>query len=132
MVTLPGWLDMPSREMPPETFLMILGIYITGAILTNSIYVSPSHLALTGTRRSRYSLPFCKGINGRSQPPGARLHGSASGLQFGPLVFCPGLSSLRQGYDSNILQMSCENIHMKYMLFLRLFTPDSVEKFKRH
>lgn len=50
----------------------------------------------------------------------------------GPLVFCPGLSSLHQGYDFNILQMSCENVYMKYMLFLSLFTSDSVEKFKRH
>lgn len=50
----------------------------------------------------------------------------------GPLVFCLGLSALHQGYNSNILQMSYENIHMKYMLFLSLFTSDSVEKFKRH
>lgn len=86
MVTIQGWMDMPFREMPPETFLMLLDIYTTDAIFPNC----PSSPTLTETRRNRYSFPFCIGKTEASSSQGLtcmRLH---QDYNSGTLVFLSG------------------------------------------
>lgn len=101
--------------MLPESFLNnILHLCDKCHLYTFCLF---PHFVLTGTWRSGHSPPFHRG---KIQAPDSQgLVGGAapSGLRFRPLVSCPGLSSLHQGCDSNILQMSCGNDCMKCRLF---------------
>lgn len=78
-----------------------------------------SHFVLTGTWISRCYPPFHRGRIQAASSQGITCGAAESGLPFRPLVSCPGLSSLHQDHDSNLLRMSYGNSCVKYVLFSR-------------
>lgn len=107
------------------TFLMILDIRPKDAIFTNHIHFCQSHPAITGTRRSRHSPPTYRGkieVSRSHLPCGCVRTTIWTPVFRGGVVlffcfFCPRLSSIHQDYGPNILQISCENLRMKYTVF---------------
>ena len=112
-------LDVPFRKMPREIFLNdILHIYDWECLYNWCIFQSTSFCP-RGNWEKWVPPPFCSGGIKAPGNQGSLAVWHHQNCRPGLLVSCPGLSSLHWSHESNFLQMSCENVHMKYMLFSR-------------
>lgn len=118
-VTFREWLDVPFRKMPCETFLNdILHIYDWEHLYKWCVSQSTSFCPRRNWEKW-VPPPFCSGGIKAPGNQGSLTVWHHQGCRPGLLVSCPGLSSRHRSHESDFRQMSCESLHMKYMLFSR-------------